>query len=323
MSVYTTVETDELKDLLTHYSVGDLVSFEGISEGIENTNYFVDTTGDGTQGARFVLTIFEQHTLDELQYYLKLMHHLATHDVPSADPVPDDDGNYIRLFKDKPTALVQRLKGRGIRETSADQCAQLGAAMGKMHSASLSFDGHMDNPRGPRWRTMTADRVLDKLPAEDQQMLLREVTYEHSQRDIDLPRGVIHADLFRDNTLWDGDTLGGIIDFYYACNDVLLYDLAIVANDWCLNSDASLDRNKTCALLEHYHQHRPLTAAEQDYWPLMLRSGALRFWLSRLKDMHFPRAGEIVTRHDPDAFRNILRDRSTRHEEYRDYWINS
>jgi len=322
MSVYTTIENDELVDLLSHYSVGELRSFEGISDGIENTNYFVDTTGVDTAGDRFVLTIFEHHSLDEMQYYLKLMHHLAEHGVPSADPVADDTGNYIREFKHKPTALVQRLKGGSIIETSVDHCAQLGAAMGKMHSAGLSFDGEQVNPRGPKWRAETAKLVIGKLTEAEQQLLTDEVASEAEHRDIDIPRGVIHADLFRDNALWDGDTLGGIIDFYYACDDALLYDLAIVANDWCCDDDYSLNRGKTSALLTHYHQHRAFTEQERRYWPVMLRSGALRFWLSRLYDMHFPRPGELVTKKDQDEFRAIVQDRSSKHDEYLDYWIS-
>ena len=147
MSVYTTIESDELEDFLSTYSVGELRDFEGISEGIENTNYFVNTTGAGD--GRFVLTLFEHHTLEEMQYYLGLMHHLADHQVPSADPVADRDGNYVRVFKHKPSALVRRLEGRSIRDTQVSHCAQIGAAMGKMHAAGLSYKVHQANPRGP------------------------------------------------------------------------------------------------------------------------------------------------------------------------------
>jgi homoserine kinase type II len=320
MSVYTTIENDELVALLGHYQVGELVDYQGISDGIENTNYFVDTASDAGNH-RFVLTLFEHHTLDEMQYYLKLMHHLAEHGVPSADPVADRDGNYISTFKRKPTALVQRLGGSSIIDTTVAQCEQLGAAMGKMHSAGLSFDSDQPNPRGPGWRAETAALLADKLPEDDRRLLAAEVAFEKEHRNIDIPRGVIHADLFRDNALWDGDRLSGIIDFYYACDDALLYDLAIVANDWCCNSDYSLNRDKTAALLGSYNQHRAFTELEQRYWPVMLRSGALRFWCSRLYDMHFPRPGELVTKKNPDEFRSIVRDRSSRHDEYMQYWI--
>jgi homoserine kinase type II len=319
MSVYTTIESDELEDFLTNYSVGTLRDFEGISEGIENTNYFVNTTNNGE--GQFVLTLFEHHTLEEMQYYLGLTHHLADHQVPSADPVADNDNQYVRLFKDKPAALVHRLKGYSIRETTVPHCGQIGAAMGKMHTAGLSYEAHQPNPRGPAWCVATADAVYSKLPDEDVALLKAEIDFQRSNRDADIPRGVVHADLFRDNALWDGDTLSGIIDFYYACDDVLLYDVAVLVNDWCSNDDASLNREKVLALLASYNSYRPVQPNEQQYWPAMLRAGALRFWLSRLYDKHFPRPGELVHTKDPDEFRAILNDRVANSATYRGFWV--
>ena len=316
MSVYTTIDQSELQDFLGHYSVGALVGFEGISDGIENTNYFVNT-----DQARFVLTIFEHHSFEEMQYFLNLMHHLADHGVPSANPVADDVGQYLRMFKGKPAALVERLSGGSIHETTLGHCEQLGAAMGKLHSAGLSFAQHRDNPRGPHWFAQTAKQVLCKLPVEQQTLLNLELQYQGNRRDADIPRGVIHADLFRDNCLWDGDRLSGIIDFYYACDDVLLYDLAVTVNDWCCNDDFSLDRDKTVTLLRAYQQHRAFEDNEQQYWPTMLRAGALRFWLSRLYDKHFPREGDLVHTKNPDEFRAILSDRVSNNDLYRDYWV--
>ena len=319
MSVYTTIETDELAGFLSNYSVGTLRDYEGISDGIENTNYFVNTlNGDGR---RFVLTLFEHHTLEQMQYYLGLMHHLADHRVPSADPVADNNGSYVRMFKHKPAALVHRLNGGSIVETDVSHCEQIGAAMGKMHAAGLSYDAHQPNPRGPAWCASTAEAVCSKLADEDVVFLQAEVDFQKSYRDADIPRGVVHADLFRDNALWDGNTLSGIIDFYYACDDVLLYDVAVLVNDWCNANDASLDQDKVVALLQAYNRYRPFQRYEQQYWPAMLRAGAMRFWLSRLHDKHFPRPGELVHTKDPDAFRAILRDRVANNDVYRDYWI--
>ncbi|MDT8281329.1 MAG: homoserine kinase [Gammaproteobacteria bacterium] len=320
MSVYTTIEAHELQTFLSNYNVGDLVNFEGISEGIENTNYFVNTD----QG-RYVLTIFEQHTFAEMQYYLNLMHHLADHKVPSANPVADKDGQYLSHFKNKPIALVERLNGGSIRDTTVDHCQQLGAAMGKMHSAGLSYASRQSNPRGPAWCHHTAQRVMQKLDADDQQMLDIEVEFQKQQRHADMPRGVIHADLFRDNALWvtdkKPDTFSGIIDFYYSCDDVLLYDLAVSANDWCVNDDFSLNQDKVSALLTGYNDYRTLADNEQQYWPAMLRAGALRFWLSRLQDKHFPREGELVHTKNPDEFKAILSDRINRSDIYFNFWI--
>lgn len=321
MSVYTTIETDELEAFLADYSVGELTDFSGISDGIENTNYFVNTTGDERGNRHFVLTLFEHHSFEEMQYYLGLMHHLADHQVPSADPVADNDGNYLRMFKHKPAALVHRLKGGAIQQPTVSHCEQIGAAMGKMHSAGLSFEQHQPNPRGPAWCASTAEAVYRKLPEDDVAFLRVEIEFQKSNREADIPRGVIHGDLFRDNALWDGDTLSGIIDFYYACDDVLLYDIAVLVNDWCNNRDAGLDRDKVTALLRAYNQYRALQQNEQPMWPTMLRAGALRFWLSRLHDKHYPRPGELVHTKNPDEFRAIIRDRAARHDEYRDYWI--
>lgn len=320
MSVYTTIEENELNVFLSNYDVGELDSFQGITDGIENTNYFVNTSG-----GRFVLTIFEHHSFEEMQYYLNLMHHLTDHEVPSANPVADKQGNYLSLFKDKPIALVERLKGSSIINTTVNHCEQLGAAMGKMHAAGLSYQTRQANPRGPAWCQHTALKIMDKLPENDQTMLDSEVHFQKEKRHADLPRGVIHADLFRDNALWDNDgnedNFSGIIDFYYSCDDVLLYDLAVAANDWCLNEDFSLNKDKVIALLTHYNKYRSLTSNEQEYWPAMLRAGALRFWLSRLYDKHFPRPGELVHTKNPDEFKAILADRIKQSSIYINYWI--
>ncbi len=316
MSVYTIIEENELISFLSNYEVGELVGFQGISDGIENTNYFVNT-----DRGRFVLTIFEQHSFEEMQYYLNLMHHLADHQVPSANPVADKQGAYLSHFKDKPIALVERLDGGSISETTVDHCQQLGAAMGKMHAAGLSFASRQVNPRGPAWCQQTAHKVMEKLSADEQAMLDLEIHFQQEKRHAELPRGVIHADLFRDNALWNKDNFSGIIDFYYSCDDVLLYDLAVTANDWCVNDDFTLNKDKVTALLSHYNTFRPLADNERDYWPAMLRAGALRFWLSRLYDKHFPRGGELVHTKNPDEFKAILADRIKSSSRYLDYWI--
>jgi len=315
MSVYTTIEENELKTFLANYAVGELTDFQGISDGIENTNYFVNTTS-----GRFVLTIFEHHDFAEMQYYLNLMHHLADHKVPSANPVADKQGNYLSHFKDKPIALVERLDGGSIIDTTINHCEQLGTAMGKLHAAGLSFETKQTNPRGPSWCQHTAKKLMEKLSGDEQNMLDSEVHYQKEKRHADLPRGVIHADLFRDNALWHEGNFSGIIDFYYSCDDVLLYDIAIAANDWCTDENANLNKGKVLAFLTHYNAHRLLTKNEQNYWPAMLRAGALRFWLSRLQDKHFPRPGELVHTKNPDEFKAILTDRIKHSDNYSDYW---
>jgi homoserine kinase type II len=316
MSVYTSVEREELETFLANYSLGDLVDYKGITAGIENTNYFVTTT----QG-EYVLTLFEALGADELPYFLDLMAFLAEHEVPSAHPLPDCDGKYLRELKDKPAAIVYRLRGKEVREPNLQQVTTLGSALGHMHTVGMEFTGSRENRRGPHWWKETIDKLHSHLDEEDDRVLHQELQFQAQFRRSDLPRGVTHADLFRDNALWDGDKLSGIIDFYYACNDVLLYDVAVTVNDWCTLPDGSLDQERTLAFIAAYNQERPLKPQEQDAWPVMLRAGALRFWLSRLHDLHFPRPGEITHTHDPDVFRKIMLNRIENHENLRQYWI--
>jgi homoserine kinase type II len=315
MSVYTRVEKDQLESFLENYTLGTLCSFQGISDGIENTNYFVTTTE-----GEYVLTLFESLAAEELPYFLDLMAFLAKHQVPSASPLADKQGDYLRELNGKPAALVQRLCGRGVVDPNEAQCAALGGMLGRLHRVGQGFEPQRKNSRGADWWSEAATKVMPKLSAEEQQQLQQEMAYQASQSREKLPRGVIHADLFCDNALFDGDQLTGIIDFYYACSDHLLYDLAVTVNDWCKQSDGSLDETRTQALLNSYHQEQPLTAEEQQLWPVMLRAGALRFWLSRLQDKHFPRPGEMTHIKDPDEYGQILRDRVAKADHYQQLW---
>ena len=232
MSVYTWVEPHELRLLLQHYELGALVDYEGISAGIENTNYFV-TTDSG----RYVLTLFESIGFDDLPYYLDLMAFLAEHGVPSAHPLPDREGHYLRTFKHRPAALVQRLSGVSTERPSVPQCRAIGAAMGHLHVIGQRFPGRREHTRGPHWRRATGERLLTHMEGADAELLRAELQFQSQYRRAGLPWGVIHGDLFRDNALFVGDQLTGIIDFYYACNSVLLYDLAVTVNDWCFRPD--------------------------------------------------------------------------------------
>jgi len=304
MSVYTTVSEQALRQFLSDYTVGELVNLTGISDGIENTNYFVETT----QG-QYVLTLFEALTAEELPFFLNLMAHLNEHQVPSAHPIADKNKHYLKILCDKPTALVQRLTGKSVTEPNTAQCAALGKALGHAHVATQDFTGQRANQRGPHWWQQTAQHLMPKLNSNEKELLDDELIFQTEHRNNNLPRGVIHADLFRDNALFDGNTLTGIIDFYYACNDVLLYDVAVAANDWCSNHDGSLHEQHMHSFLHAYQQERPLNDNEKTDWPLMLRASALRFWLSRLQDKHFPREGEITHIKDPNVFEVILRER--------------
>ena len=301
MSVYTTVTADELRAWLRGYTVGDLIELRGIAAGIENTNYFVTTSGGS-----HVLTLFEKLTAQELPYYLNLMAHLAEHGVPSAHPVADRAGNYLGTLNGKPAALVAFLEGSDVTAPAAAQCAAVGTVLARLHLAGQSYDAVMDNPRGPRWWKAVMPDILPFLSAADAALLSEEVRFQSLRRFPDLPRGVIHADLFRDNVLFAGDRVAGVIDFYFACTDALLYDVAIAVNDWCIAADGALDTARTRAFLDAYAAVRPYTPVEPGAWPVMLRAGALRFWVSRLYDFHLPRPGELTHAKDPAHFRRIL-----------------
>jgi homoserine kinase type II len=304
LSVYTPVSDVELGNWLAHYSVGRLTAFEPIKSGIENTNYFVTTT----QG-RYVLTLFERLPADELPFYLHLMAHLARHGIPCPAPIADLSDQYLGHLNGKPAALVTRLPGGSLEEPGASHCEELGALLGRMHLAGRSYSAYLENPRGPKWWRLAAREVAGFLKKPEQELLERELAFQAEQRFPDLPRGPVHADLFRDNALFEGTRLCGVIDFYFAGVDCLLYDLAVCANDWCLEPRQGLEPKRTQALLAAYHSVRPFTELERAAWPAMLRAAALRFWLSRLYDFHLPRPGMLVHAHDPEHFRRILQSR--------------
>ena len=303
MAVFTRVTEADITAWLNNYSLGTLLELQGIPAGIENTNYFV-TTSNG----RFVLTLFEKLTPDELPFYLNLMAHLARHGIPCPCPVADKDNLFLSTLNGKPACIVSRLSGKSLIQPEIIHCEAMGAMLGQMHSAGASFRDAMPNPRGANWRTSAAQQVCQYLSAQDALLLNSEVAF-HSQNSLnDLPQGVVHADLFRDNVLLEGERVGGLIDFYFACNDSLLYDVAITVNDWCMTGEGRLDEDRTRAFLRAYHATRPFTPQEASSWMTSLRVGALRFWISRLFDLHKPRDGEIVNAHNPDQFKHILQN---------------
>lgn len=303
MAVFTSVSQSELTAWLGDYSLGQLLELQPIASGIENTNYFV-TTGNG----RFVLTLFEKLSADELPFYLNLMAHLARHGIPCPSPVANRSNQFLGELNGKPACIVSRLSGKSTTTPNGGQCAAMGAMLGQMHIAGQSFSQIMPNPRGAAWRAATAPQVRPFLDAPQAALLDSEVTLHAQQNWAHLPQGVVHADLFRDNVLLEDDRIGGLIDFYFACSDALLYDVAITVNDWCMNAGGMLDTVRTQTFLRAYHAVRPLLDSERMAWPLMLRLAALRFWLSRLYDMHLPRDGELIHAHDPRHFERILKN---------------
>lgn len=315
MSVYTTITESQLKNFLNDYSLGELVEFEGITDGIENTNYFVIT-----DHGEYVLTLFEMLSRDELPFYIELMAFLNEHNIPSAHPAKNNNHRYLGTLNDKPAILTQRLHGKSVESPSVYQCEEIGKVLADLHLRGKSFHMSQENSRGAAWRKQTASQLHSLLGDRDRQLLNKELQ-KYGQHNFEiLPQGVIHADLFRDNVLFERQQLTGLLDFYNACNDSFLYDLAITVNDWCLAEKGKLDFELAHGLCNAYFQERPLTPAEVNAWPVMLRVAAMRFWLSRLWAKHNPRQGELTFLKDPDEFKNILLARADEGERLRELW---
>lgn len=296
MSVYTTVGRDELSVWLEPLGLGTLLSHVGIAAGMQNSNYFV-TTDRG----RYVLTLFESLSPTQLDFYLALQAHLAARDLPCPQPLATPGGALWRPLAGKPAALLSCLSGHEIGQPGPDHCAVLGEQLARLHVAVADFPQALPNPCGAAWRQQLGEHLLPEVNDEERALLADELAFQAAQDFSALPRGIVHADLFRDNVLWDdGGRLSGLLDFYFAGEDCLLFDLAVVANDWCADAAA------LAALLAGYALVRPLTAAEVAAWTAMRRAAALRFWLLRLQVRHQPRAGAVVTIKNPDDFRLLL-----------------
>lgn len=296
MSVYTTVGRDELADWLQPLVLGELIDHAGITAGMQNSNYFVTTVA-----GRFVLTLFENIDPQALDFYLALMDHLAHAGIPCPQPMADRQGQRWRPLAGKPAALLSCLPGAAEESPVPAHCRALGEMLARMHLAGANVPNALPNPCGAAWRQEVGEALLPLLACEERNLLADELAFQSAQDFSALPRGVIHADLFRDNVLWDeASRLSGVLDFYFAGEDCLLFDLAVVANDWCFNHATLAE------LLAGYRGKRLLNEAEMAAWPAMRRAAALRFWLLRLEAQHRPRGGEIVTIKDPTHFRQML-----------------
>ena len=309
MAVFTEVPLEAASDLFAQLNVGKLQQLRGIAGGIENTNYFA-TTDQG----EYVLTLFERLRHEQLPFYLYLMQHLAERGIAVPKPQANAAGEILFTLCGKPAAVVDKLRGASQLQPQPVHCAKLGDLLARMHVAGQDFAMQQPNLRGLPWQNETAPQVYPHLRAEQLDLLQEELAYQNqiaaSAAYAALPRGPVHADLFRDNVMFEGETLTGCFDFYFAGVDTWMFDLGVCLNDWAINhADGSHEPARAQALLDAYQAVRPLTAEERALLPAMTRAAALRFWVSRLWDFYLPREASMLTPHDPMHFERVLRQR--------------
>jgi homoserine kinase type II len=306
MAVYTDVAADELAEFLAAYDIGELLSYKGIAEGVENSNFLLHTTAGS-----FFLTLYEKRTkVDDLPFFLGLMAHLASHGITCPQPVKMRDGAMLGTLAGRPAAIIDFLEGVWPRKPNAAHCAGIGQALAKLHLAGHDFPMSRANALSVSgWRPLfasAASRANEVQPGL-REFLASELNYLEGRWPKDLPQGVIHADLFPDNALFLGENLSGLIDFYFACNDILVYDVAICLNAWCFEADHSFNVTKARAFLSAYGRERKLSDSEQAALPLLARGAALRFLLTRLVDFLNVPAGALVQPKDPLEYVRKLR----------------
>ncbi len=313
MAVYTSISFEEAQNWLSRtFDLGQLTNLTGISGGIENTNYFLDVTQDKLR-KQYVLTIFERLAQEQLPFYLNLMAHLSSHGIKVPTPYPNHNGVILQSLANKPAVIVSKLEGSSRLNPQVAHCAQVGDMLAKMHLAGKSYPSIQENLRSLPWWKSATQEILPFIDHTKQEILKAELDTQNqffnSSTFSRLPSGACHCDLFRDNVLFkDNDELSGFFDFYFAGTDKWLFDIAVTANDWCIDLESGVfDQARLEALLKSYEQVRPLTSDEKNSWSLMLRAAALRFWISRLWDFYIPRNAQLLTPHDPTHFETILR----------------
>jgi homoserine kinase type II len=312
VAVFTAVTEADASALLEQFELGSFVALRGIASGIENSNYFLTTTR-----GEYVLTLFERLTAEQLPFYLNLTSHLAAFGLPVPGPKVDRKGRSLFELNGKPGAIVSKLIGQPELVPNVAQCAELGAALARMHTAAMSYEGTQPNLRGLAWWQATVPQVLRFLSEEQYGLITRELAAQTALADTPqhqrLPQAAIHADLFRDNAMFHEGHLSGIFDFYFAGVDTLLFDVAVCLNDWCIERPSGLLKiPEAKALLAAYQTHRAFSDDERALLPDLLCAAALRFWVSRLFDYFLPREASVLTAHDPTHFERVLIERRLR-----------
>lgn len=304
MSVYTSVAPLQLTSFLKRYDLGELIDYNGIETGIENSNYRLHTT----QGY-FILTLFEELADPHIQAIFSLLQHLRRQNLVVPSPQQDRQGRHHNKLHAKTAALFTLLPGQSVLNPTRRHCRQIGQHLAKLHLCSMQSGYKRENHRNLSGCRKLFDACKPHLGHYETKKISAELTFQHTFESATLPFGVIHADLFRDNVLWNDDKISGILDFYSSCNDFLLFDIAIAINDWCRDNEF-VNQDKSNSLLEGYQTIRPLIPLELKLLPVFLRRAALRFWLSRLNHRTLAKSGLLTQDKDPDEFRTILEQHS-------------
>ena len=304
MAVYTSINSSDLNDWIEKFNFKDIVNFKGISSGVTNSNYLIQMAH-----SNYILTIFEHNNIEELPFYIDLMTYLAKENFLCPRPIENKNGQALGLLKEKPALMVSFLDGKEKVIRSPKSCYLVGQYLAKLHLTANNFPQLNKNTRGLDWVSDMYLNLKKYLSLEDQGILELEINYHKEMDKVELPEGIIHGDLFKDNVLFLNDKVSGFIDFYYACNEKFIYDIAIAINDWCIDQDGQINKSMFLEFIKGYRSERKLTDNEQEYLNVALRLAALRFWLSRLEDFYNAKEGEITSIKDPKHFKDILLDR--------------
>lgn len=302
MSVYTSLAREQIESFIAPYALGRLIHFQGISAGIENTNYLL-TTAQG----RFVLTLYEHFNVSEVQCYLQLLRQLAHRADYYPYPLVDAKEVYLQVLSDKPAALFHCLPGASLQSVSVQQIEAVALALAHLHVSAASLSFSRENRRGLAWLKRAGKKIASALSAQEVALLDNELAFQMAQNTTFLPQGIIHADLFKDNVLFVGNNLTGMLDFYAACCDCFLLDIAIALNDWCVDEQGIFRQEWHEVFMRSYQQVRPLIKEELACLPVFLRRASLRFWVSRWEHQLYSQSGEVTQEKDPDIFKRLLR----------------
>lgn len=307
MAVYTHLNKTIVDPFLQQFGWESATEIKATDSGIENTNYFVTAVNHLGNLTHLVLTLFETMKAADLPYFIALTSHLSKLEIPVPKPYADLNRKTLHFLHDKPALLVPCFKGKHPLQPTVKQCQTIAHTLAKIHASSEQFSLRRKNDRGAQWRQQACETLKPYMPPDQHALLDQQIQHwQIHQNDIQaLPHGITHGDLFRDNALFLQDRLTGIIDFYNACHDAFIYDLAVLINDWCLDHDGALDARRYQTTLQAYRHIRPFTEEEESMWPFMLRYAAVRFWISRLLSWHLNDDASVAQK-DPNEMHQLL-----------------